>query len=267
MRSAFQAAAMSWTLVAMGMPLAPRAAQSQPSHGDGIFTPTIEPLASIDKTGRPITVEVIGSEPAISKTMNAGTSTGDSYIIHFPTGDAGGACTYTGAGRYLIQIGGVLTFQILADCGKLKRSYSYMICMLDPDLRCTQTPWWFFRDRTYAVTSQGVVVGGATVYPWRDASQAPRQLQSISEKIQSMRDRFAGVTSSQVVHARLISCRAYHPATHSYDIHEFSTTGVTNMDAMRDGDPIAWGSPAGEFVKQQGKVSDVSMWDCWVRTQ
>jgi hypothetical protein len=62
--------------------------------------------------------------------MNASTSTGDSYIIHFPAGDAGGACAYTGAGRYLVQIGGVLTFQILADCGKLKRSYSYMICML-----------------------------------------------------------------------------------------------------------------------------------------
>jgi hypothetical protein len=199
--------------------------------------------------------------------MDAGTPTGDSYVIHFPTGDAGGACTYTGAGRYVIQAGGVLTFQILADCGKLKRSYSYMICMLDPDLRCTQTPWWFFRDRTYAITNQGVVVNGSTVYHWMDASQAPQQLRATSAKIQSMRDRFAGVASSHTVHARFISCRAYHPATHSYDIHEFTTTGVPHVDALRDGDPIAWNSPAGEYVKQQGKVPDTSMWDCWMRTQ
>ncbi len=267
MKNAFHVAAMSWTVVAMGMPLAPGSVQSQSIHGDGIFTPIIAPLASIDKTGRPITVEVIRSEPAFSKTMNAGTSTGDSYVIHFPAADAGGACTYTGAGRYLIQVGGVLTFQILAGCGNLRRSYSYMICMLDPDLRCTQTPWWFFRDRTYAITSQGVVVNGSTVYRWMDASQASQQLQAISAKIQSMRDRFANVTSSRVLHARFITCRAYHPGTHSYDIHEFSTAGVPNVDALRDGDPIAWNSPAGEYVKQQGKVSDVSMWDCWMRTQ
>jgi hypothetical protein len=59
--------------------------------------------------------------------MIAGNPTGDSYVIHFPTGDAGGPCIYSGTGRYLISSGGTLTFQILGDCGKLRRGYSYMI--------------------------------------------------------------------------------------------------------------------------------------------
>lgn len=275
MRNVFCLAAILCAGISIGFSLPAEPAQSQPSRGDGIFTPVISPLAAIDKTGRPITIEVTQPEPSFATSMIAGKPTSDSYVIHFPTGDAGGACTYSGTGRYLIESNGELTFQILADCGKLRRSYSYMICMLDASLRCTEAPWWHFKDRTYAITNQGVVINGSTVRPWRDAAEAPEQLQTMAAKIKSMRDRFASRTDPHVVHTRFISCRDYHPETKSYGIHEFATTclvkslcnGIPNVDSLRDGERIDWNSPVGSYVKQQSKTSDVSNWVCWMRTQ
>lgn len=275
MRNVFYLAAILCVAISIGSSLPAEPAQSQTSRGDGIFTPVISPVAAIDKTGRPFTIEVTQPEPSFATSMIAGKPTGDSYVIHFPTGDAGGACMYSGTGRYLIESTGNLTFQILADCGKLRRGYSYMICMLDATLRCTEAPWWYFKDRTYAITNQGVVINGSTVRPWRDAAEAPQELQAMAAKIKSMRERFASLKDSHVVHTRFISCRAYHPATKSYEIHEFATTclvrslcnGIPNVDTLRDGERIDWNSPVGSYVKQQGKTSDVSNWVCWMRTQ
>jgi hypothetical protein len=266
-------AALLWLAAFIGTPIARAGNDSQPARGDGIFTPTIAPVASIDKTGRPMTVEVTQPEPSFSEAMVVGKPTGDSYVINFPTGSAGGACMYTGTGRYLIESTGVLTFQILAECGKLKRGYSYMICRLNEDLRCSEAPWWFFKDRTFAVTNQGVVINGSTVHPWKDASEGPQQLQAIAAKIKLMNDRFRN--DPHAVHSRSISCRTFHPSTKSYEIHEFATTcavkglcnGVPNVDSLHDGDPIDWNSPVGSYLKQQNKISDVSTSVCWIRTQ
>jgi hypothetical protein len=252
------------------------AAQNSPSsRPDGIFTPTISIVTSIDKTGRPMTVESRQLEPRLTQSIVAGNLTGDSYVIHFPQGDAGGPCIYSGNARYLIEGNGGLTFQILADCGKLRRGYNYMICRLDPSFRCTEAPWWYFRDRTYVISKEGVAVNGSAVVPWQDASEAPRLLQNMSEKIQALNQRYSQLTATNTVHGRAISCREYHPETKSYHVWEFPTTcliksacdGMPNLNAMRDGDPIDWNSPAGTFVKKQSKATDFSNWLCWIRTQ
>lgn len=262
-------------LVFLGIPIASAAQTSQPTRGDGIFTPAITPVASIDKTGRPMTVEVRQPEPRLAGSMIAGNPTGDSYVIHFPQKDAGGPCIYTGTARYLINSNGALALQILANCRQLRRGYSYMVCNLDATLRCREAPWWYFRGRTYAITNQGVVVDGSTVHPWQDASEAPQQLQKMAANIQAMNDRFKTLSGADVVHARFISCRVFHPETKSYEIREYSTTclmkspcnGMPNVDSLRNGDPIDWNSPAGNYVKGQSKTSDLSNWVCWMRTQ
>lgn len=248
-------------------------AQTRPKPGDGIFTPVISPVAAIDKTGRPITAEFPQPEPSFAASMAAGKPTGDDYVINFSNSSAGGPCVYTGTGRYLIESTGTLTFQILADCGKLRRAYGYMVCRLREDLRCSEGPWWYFKDRRFAATNQGVVINGSTVIPWKDASLAPQELQTMAAKIKSQNDRFRG--DPHVVHSRLISCRNYHPSTKSYDIHELPTTcavqslcnGIPNVDSLRDGDVIDWNTPVGNYTKQQNKISDVSTWVCWLRTQ
>jgi hypothetical protein len=273
LKNAFQIAALLCMLAFIAAPLAMASQDSHPTRGDGIFTPTIAPVASIDKTGRPMTVEVTQPEPSFSDVMVAGKPTGDSYVINFPTGSAGGACIYTGTGRYLIESTGTLTFQILAECGNLKRGYSYMICRLDQDLRCSEAPWWYFKDRTFAVTNQGVVINGSTVYPWKDASQAAQQLQAVAARIKSTTDRSRN--DPRVVHSRRISCRTFHPSTRSYEIYELAATctvkglcnGIPSLDSLRDGDPIDWNSPVGSYVKQQNKISDLSNSVCWIRTQ
>jgi hypothetical protein len=272
-KGAFYAAAILCIAIHMPSPLSTASAQSQPAQGDGIFTPRISPVAGIDKTGRPITIEATQPEPSFAALMVAGKPTGDSYVINFPTGSAGGACLYSGTGRYLIESTGTLTFQILADCGKLRRAYSYMICPLNEDLRCSEAAWWHFKDRTFAVTSLGVLVNDSTVHPWKDPSEAPQQLQGMATRIRSMRDRFR--TDPNVVHSRFISCRNFHPSTKSYEIHELPTTclvksvcdGVPNVDSLRDGDVVDWNSAIGNYVKQKNKISDVSSWVCWIRTQ
>jgi len=242
--------------------------------GDGIFSPTLSQIASIDKTGRPFTVEAASPEPRFAAVMANGNPTGNSYVMKFPTGDFGGDCTYTGKGRYFIESTGVLTFQIITECGKLKRGYNMMVCMLDQNLHCSQAPWWYFRGRTYAITDQGVVVNG-TVYPWNDAANAPAQLQKIAANQKAMLNRFNNPNAPNVVHSRMISCRFYKPEAKTYEIHEMSTTcaiqslcsGMPNVENVRDGDPLDWSSPVGVFVKTQNKITDVSNWSCWLRTQ
>jgi hypothetical protein len=251
-------------------------AQSSPTGPpDGIFTPTISSVTAIDKTGHPTTVEVSKSEPRLAQSMLAGNPTGDSYVTQFPQGDAGGPCIFTGTARYLINGGGTLTFQVLADCGKLRRGYSYMICNLDTSLRCKEPPWWYFRDRTYVITTEGVTVSGSALIPWPDATEAPQLLQNMSEKIKALNERISQITAPNTVHGRSISCREFHPESRSYHIWEFPTTcliksacdGMPNLVSMHDGEPIDWNSSAGAFVKQQSKASDFSNWICWIRTQ
>jgi hypothetical protein len=265
--------AIAFSVIFLQSSVATASAQSRPKPGDGIFTPVISQVAAIDKTGRPITVEVPKPEPSFAASTVAGKPTGDDFVINFSTSSAGGPCIYSGTGRYLIESTGTLTFQILADCGKLRRAYSYMICRLTEELRCSEGPWWYFKDQKFSVTNQGVVINGSKVVPWRDASEAPQELQTMAGKIKSMNDRFRG--DSHVMHSRLISCRDFHPATKSYDIHELPTTcavrslcnGIPNVDSLRDGDLIDWNSQVGSYVKQQNKITDVSSWVCWLRTQ
>ena len=222
-----------------------------------------------------MTVESRQLEPRLTQSIVAGNLTGDSYLIHFPQGDAGGPCIYSGTARYLIEGGGELTFQILADCGKLRRGYNYMICRLDPNFRCTEAPWWYFRDRTYAISNEGVAVNGSAPVPWQNPAEAPQLLQQMSQKIKALNERYSQLTASNTVHGRSISCRDYHPETKSYHVWEFPTycliktacEGMPNLDAMHDGDPIDWNSPAGAFVKKQSKATDFSDWICWIRTQ
>ena len=53
-----------------------------------------------------MTVESRQLEPRLTQYIVAGNPTGDSYVIHFPQGDAGGPCIYSGTARYLIEGGG-----------------------------------------------------------------------------------------------------------------------------------------------------------------
>jgi len=275
LKNSFHIAALLSLLTFIGVPFAKAAQSSPPSRPDGIFTPTISIFTSIDKTGRPMTAESRQLEPRLTQSIVACNPTGDSYIIHFPQGAAGGHCSYSGNVRYLIEGGGTLTFQILADSGKLRRGYSYTICKLDVSLRCTEAPWWYVRDRTYTITKEGITVNGSTLVPWQDAVEAPELLQKMSEKIKALNERVSQLTASNTVHGRAISCREFHPETKSYRIHEFPTTcliksvcdGMPNLDSLRDGDPLDLNSPAGSYVKQQAKVSDFSNWLCWIRTQ
>jgi hypothetical protein len=275
LKRSFHIAALLSLATFLGVPRTTAAQNPPPSRPDGIFTPTISIVTSIDKTGRPMTVESRQLEPRLTPSIVVGNPTGDSYVIHFSQGDAGGPCIYSGNARYLIEGDGTLTFQILADCGKLRRGYNYMICRLDPSLRCTEAPWWNFRDRTYVITKQGVAVNNSAPVPWQDATAAPQLLQNMSEKIKALNDRVSQLTSSNTVHGRAIFCREFHPESKSYHIWEFSTTcliksacdGMPNLDSLRDGDLVGLNSPAGAFVKQQSKASDFSNWLCWVRTQ
>jgi len=275
LKRSFHIAALLSLATFLGVPRTTAAQNPPPSRPDGIFTPTISIVTSIDKTGRPMTVESRQLEPRLTPSIVVGNPTGDSYVIHFSQGDAGGPCIYSGNARYLIEGDGTLTFQILADCGKLRRGYNYMICRLDPSLRCTEAPWWNFRDRTYVITKQGVAVNNSAPVPWQDATAAPQLLQNMSEKIKALNDRVSQLTSSNTVHGRAIFCREFHPESKSYHIWEFSTTcliksacdGMPNLDSLRDGDLVDLNSSAGAFVKQQSKASDFSNWLCWVRTQ
>lgn len=244
------------------------------NNGDGIFTPTISAVAPIDKTGRLMTVEVPQSEPSFAGVV-VGKPAGDSYVIHFPqpTGDVGGDCVYNGNARYLIESTGVLTFQLIADCGKLQRGYNYMICMLNEDLRCNEAPWWHFQGRTYVITNEGVAVDNHAPYLWKDAAEAPRKFQKIAATIKLRHDRTAN--SPNILHTRWIRCRTFKPEAKTYQTREFGTTcliksacnDIPNVDSLRDGDPIGWNTSVGSFIKNHLKDSGVSNWSCWLRTQ
>jgi hypothetical protein len=187
--------------------------------------------------------------------------TGDSFTIRFPAGDLGGACFYGDSVRYMIDFGGELTYQMLADCGMLRRAYSYHICRLNESLRCSEAPWWFFKDSKFSITNEGLVVDGSPVYRWKDR-EASQQLQSVVSKIKLQRAQVVSHSGSQG--ARVISCRSYRPSASAYDVHEFG--GVAGIASLRDGDPIDWNSPVGNYLKQQNSI-DVSNWACWVRAQ
>jgi hypothetical protein len=234
--------------------------------GDGIVTPAVTPVATIDKGGHPTTVEVRGSEPRLASSMTAGSATGDSYVLHFSAGDAGGPCIYTG---------GALTFQALATCGNLRRGYNYMVCALDEALHCKQPPGWYFRDRMYKITAEGIFIDRYSAIAWNDPAQVREQLRKTSDQIKSLDDRVHAITDPHSLHGRSISCREYQPESKSYGVHAFpldcmiqsACPGMPNVDSVRDGDPLDWNSAAGRYVQQHSNASDDSNWVCWLRTQ
>ncbi len=238
--------------------------------GDGMFTPITSPVAPIDKTDRPMTVDVRVTEPSFAGTIAAGKPTGDSYVIHFPTSDAGGDCIYNGNARYMIESTGALNLEIIANCGNLMRGYSYHICMLNQDLRCGEAPWWNFRGETFSITEDGVAVNHGAVIPWKDPADAPRKLQKMAASMKRLHDLANGPNTM-----RMISCREFRPESKSFMLHELplgcmiqsACSGMPNTDSLRDGDVIDWNSPAGDFARQQLKVADVSNWVCWMRAQ
>jgi hypothetical protein len=73
----FYFAAILSATTAVQLSAATGSPQQRSPRGDGIFRPIISPVA-IDKTGRPITVEVRQPEPRFSDMMVAGKSMGDS---------------------------------------------------------------------------------------------------------------------------------------------------------------------------------------------
>lgn len=271
MRTKALRAVVVFSLVAGSFDLA----APSPNNGDGIFTPAISVVARIDKTPRPMTVEVSQPEPSFAGVVAAGKPAGDSYVIHFPppTGDVGGDCIYNGNARYLIESTGVLTFQLIADCGKLQRGYNYMICMLNEDLRCDEAPWWHFQGRTYAITNEGVAVDNHAPYLWKDAAEAPQKLQKMAAAIKLRHDRAAN--SPNLMHTRWIRCRAFNPEAKTYQTREIGTTcliksacnDIPNVDSLRDGDLIGWNTPVGNYIKKNLRDSGVSNWSCWLRTQ
>ena len=250
-------------------------AHSLPNPGDGIFAPRIAVVAPTDKTGRPFTVEVVQPEPGFAALMSAGKPTLSRYVIKFPSGDAGGDCTYTGRGRYFIESTNVLTFQIMTACGTLMRGYNFMICMLNQDLRCAEAPWWYFSGRTYAISSQGISINGGSAIAWLEADDARAKLDKVVERIKAMRNRTTGAGATAAPEKRSVTCRYYHPETRSYELHIVQLScairslcaGMPDAAALRDGELIDWNSPLGSYVRKENKVTDSANWACWVRVQ
>jgi hypothetical protein len=77
LKNAFQIAALLWLVAFIDASIAMASQDSQPTRGDRIFKPTIAPVASIDKTGRPMTVKVTQPEPSFSHLRVTGKATGD----------------------------------------------------------------------------------------------------------------------------------------------------------------------------------------------
>jgi hypothetical protein len=264
--------AIVWIELLIGFAATPGFAQSLPTPGDGTFKPRITQVASTDKRGYPITVEVMQPEPQFSALMVAGKPTGDTFVIKFPTGDFGGPCINTGRARYLIDSAGVLTFEILADCGNLRRGYGYSICRLGENLRCAEAPSWYFTGRTYIVKNEGLLVTGATLHRWTDPGEAPQLLKSTVERIKMNRERILSISGS--VHGKRIACRNFDPVRKITSGHIFETTclvksvcsGMPNLDSTSEGDPIDMNSSIGSFIKRQSNNADVSSWICWLET-
>jgi hypothetical protein len=247
-------------------------AQSLPTPGDGTFKPRITQVAPIDKRGYPITAEVTQPEPQFSSLMIAGKPTGDTFIIKFPSGDFGGPCINSGKARYLIDSNGTLTFEILADCGNLRRGYDYSICRLGETLRCAEAPSWYFTGRTYTIKSDGLLVNGTALHAWRDPAEAPKLLEAMTARIKTNMDRFMNVEGN--THGKRISCRSFDPVKRITTLHVIATTcllksicsGMPSLDGMAGGDLIDMNSATGGFIKRQSNDIDVSKWICWVET-
>jgi hypothetical protein len=265
-------AAIRCVALAIGFSPAILLGQSLPTPGDGTFKPTITPVAPIDKRGYPITAEATQPEPQFSALMTAGKPTGDSYVIHFPSGDAGGPCINTGKARYLIDNSGTLKFEILADCGNLRRGYDYSICRLGETLRCSEAPSWYFTGRTYNINNDGLAVNGSVARAWKDPGEAPQLLQAMAARIKASKDRY--VNGPGVMHGRRISCRSFDPSTRSTMLHVFETTclvqslcsGKPDLSGLTDGDVLNLDSSVGRYVKQRSKDANISGWVCWLET-
>ena len=208
-------------------------------------------------------------EPQFSSLMIAGKPTGDTFIIKFPSGDFGGPCINSGKARYLIDGNGTLTFEILADCGNLRRGYDYSICRLGKSLHCAEAPSWYFTGRTYAIRNDGLLVNGTALHAWKDPAEAPQLLQAMATRIKTNKERFSiqGAT-----HPRRISCRSFDPVKRLTTLHVIETTclvksvcsGMPNLEGMGEGDLIDMNSTTGSFVKRQTTDPGVSNWICWV---
>jgi hypothetical protein len=66
LKSAFRIVALFSLATFIGAPFSNAAQNPPPSRPDGIFTPTISMVTSIDKTGRPMTVESRQLEPRLT---------------------------------------------------------------------------------------------------------------------------------------------------------------------------------------------------------
>jgi len=243
-------------------------AQSLPTPGDGTYKPRITQVAPIDKRGYPITADVTQPEPQFSSLMIAGRPTGDTFTIKFPSGDFGGPCVNSGKARYLIDSNGTLTFEILADCGNLRRGYDYSICRLSESLHCAEAPSWYFTGRTYTTRNDGLLVNGTALYAWKDPADAPQLLQAMTTRIKTNKER----ASRDATHARRISCRSFDAVKRLTTLHVIETSclvksvcsGMPNLEGMGEGDLIDMNSPTGSFVKRQTNDPGVSNWICWV---
>lgn len=173
----------------------------------------------------------------------------------------------------MIESTGMLNLEIIANCGNLMRGYSYHICMLNQNLRCGEAPWWNFRGETFSITNDGVAVNHGVVIRWKDPADAPRKLEKMAANIKRWHDQVANAPNT--IHMRMISCREFRPESKSFMLHELPLgcaiqslcSGMPNTDSLQDGEVIDWNSPAGNFARQQLKISDASNWVCWMRTQ
>jgi len=237
-------------------------------QGDEIFTPHNVPVAKTDRSDRLWTVEIDLPEPRFAGTVASGAPTGSRYELHFPNRVAGGECKFTGKGRYVVS-NAQLDFQVMSECADLHNAYQFHVCRLGADLRCKEAPWWYFRGRQYLVTEDGVTVEG-TKYSWVDQDKAPGKLRQ-----QLLRAVGPPHASGQSIRGRSIHCRAYHPQSRSYDLHNFATqcliqslcSAMPDVSGLRDGEEINLQSSVGDFIRKQAKTGDTADWSCWMITQ
>lgn len=244
-------------------------AESFPTPGDGTYKPRITQVAPIDKRGYPITAEVTEPEPQFSSLMMAGKPTGDTFFIKFPSGDFGGPCINSGKARYLIDSNGTLTFEVLADCGNLRRGYDYSICRLGESLHCAEAPSWYFTGRTYTIGNDGLLVNGTALHAWKDPAEAPQLLQAMTARIKTNKERFGMQGTPRT---KRISCRSFDAVKRLTTLHVIETTclvksvcsGMPNLEGLGEGDLIDMNSTTGGFIKRQSNNPGVSNWICWV---
>jgi hypothetical protein len=246
--------------------------QSIPTPGDGVVTPDrveqVLPLPDEEYVDF-VTVESTQAEPQFAVLMVPGTPMDDSFLRRSPTEDVGPPCINTGKARYLVNKFNRLSFEILANCGKLTRGYSYVICRLSGDLRCAEAPYWYFTGRTYLLTNEGLKVDGTAPHPWKDPIETQIRLQAMAARINQNKNRSSQPHAS---HDRWLYCRMLDPPNLT---NVFSCSGRENLemckdlpslDGIRDGDVIDMNSPIGRWVTQHSKDSDTSQSACWIET-